>query len=72
MGDFHQLRVMQRLLYKHYIPKGYREWCVDAKTIAEGSIDQAFERRHYYRSMQMHKECFDQSRSYQSSQVISV
>ena len=37
MGGIHQLRVMQRVLYKHHIPKGYREWCDDAKTIAEGS-----------------------------------
>ena len=59
MGGFHQLRVMQRLLYKRHFTKGYREWCVDAKTIAEGSVDQAFEGRHYYRSMRMHKECFD-------------
>ena len=59
MGCFHQLRVMQRLLYKRHFLKGYREWCVNAKTIAEVSIDQVFEGRHYYRSMQMHKECFD-------------
>ena len=44
---FYQLRVIQRLLYKRHFPKGYREWCVYAKTIAEGSIDQAFEGRHY-------------------------
>ena len=48
-----------RLLYKRHFPKGYREWCVDVKTIAEGSIGQAFEGRHYHRSMRMHKESFD-------------
>ena len=58
MGGFHLLRVMQRLPYKRHFPKGYREWCVNAKTVAGGSIDQAFEGRHYYRSMRMHKECF--------------
>ena len=34
MGGFHQLRVMQSLLYKVHFSKGYREWCVYAKTIA--------------------------------------
>ena len=48
MGGLHQLRVMQWLLYKRHFPKGYREWCVVAKTVAEGSIDQAFQGRHYY------------------------
>ena len=51
MGGFSELRVMQRLQYTRHFPKGYREWCVDAKRIAEGSIDQAFEERHYYRIM---------------------
>ena len=41
-----------------YFPKGYREWCVDAKTIAEYSIYHACEGRQYYRSMRVHKECF--------------
>ena len=50
---------MQRLLYKSHFSKKYREWCVDAKTIAECSLDQAFEGHHYYRNMRMHKECFD-------------
>ena len=59
MSGSHQSRVMQRLLHKRHFPKVYREWCVDTKTIAEGSINQAFEGRHYYQSMRMHKECFD-------------
>ena len=59
MGGFHQLRVMQRLLYKRYYCKGLRKWCVDSGTIADGSADQAFEGRDYFRSMQVHKECFD-------------
>ena len=43
MGKFHQLRVIQRLLHKRHFPKVYRKWYVDAKTFADGSIDQAFE-----------------------------
>ena len=59
MGGFHQLRVMQRILYKRHHCNGYMEWCIDAKTIAKRSTEQAFEGRHYYRSMRLHKECFD-------------
>ena len=59
MGGFHQLRVRQKLLFKRHGCGGYRQWCVDSDIIASGSADQAFEGRHYYRSMRVHKECFD-------------
>ena len=59
MGGFHQLRVMQRLLYKRYHCRGMQQWCVDADIIAKGSAEQAFGGRHYYRCMRIHKECFD-------------
>ena len=51
MGGFHQLRVMQRLLYKRHDCKGYKTWFVDSGTVAGGSANQAFEGGHYYRSM---------------------
>ena len=50
---------MQRLLHKRYHCKGHKQWCIDAKTIADASADQAFEGKHYFRSMLVHKECFD-------------
>eukprot|EP00112_Aurelia_sp_Birch-Aquarium-sp1_P023401 Seg6964.2 transcript_id=Seg6964.2/GoldUCD/mRNA.D3Y31 product="hypothetical protein" protein_id=Seg6964.2/GoldUCD/D3Y31 len=59
MGGFHQLRVRQQLLFKGHSCRGYKQWCVDAGIIASGSADQAFEGRHYYRSMRIHKEVFD-------------
>ena len=59
MGGFHQLRVFQKLLFKRHYCRGYKQWCVDAGVIAPGPADQAFEGRHYYRSMRIHKECFD-------------
>ena len=46
-------------MFKHHTCKGYKAWRVDAETIAPGSADQAFEGLHYYRSMRLHKECFD-------------
>ena len=59
MGGFHQLHVRQKLLFKPHSCRGYKQWCVDSGIIASGSADQAFEGRHYYRSMRVHKECFD-------------
>eukprot|EP00795_Rhopilema_esculentum_P005340 gene5340-512_t len=50
---------MQLLLFKRYSCKGMKEWCIDAEVIAPGSADSALEGRHYFRSMRLHKECFD-------------
>ena len=59
MGGFHQLRVFQKILYKRHSVIGYQEWYSDAGIIAEGSAPQAFEGRHYFHSMRIHKEGFD-------------
>ena len=59
MGGFHEFRVMQRLFYKRHYNKGFRNWCVDANATAEGSADQAFECRRYFRFIRIHKELFD-------------
>ena len=59
MGGFHQLRVMQKILYKRYNFRQLQQICVEAEVIAKGSSDQAFEGRHYYRCLRVHKESFD-------------
>ena len=59
MGGSHQLRVMERLLYKCHFPRVYKELCVDAKTIAEGSIEKALEAHQYYQNVRKHKECLE-------------
>ena len=69
MGGFHQLRVAQRLLYKHFGCLGYKEWFIDAGTIASGSADKACEGNHYYRSMRLHKEGFDALVQYRTEQI---
>ena len=51
MGGFHQLRVMQKILYKRYNCRQMQQICVEAEIIAKG--------RHYYRCLRVHKECFD-------------
>ena len=40
---------------------GFQDWFVDSGTFAAGSaaVGQAFEGRHYYRSMRLDKEGFD-------------
>eukprot|EP00794_Sanderia_malayensis_P014734 gene14734-16269_t len=59
MGGFHQLRVRQRLIFKRHSCLGYKEWFVDAGTIAAGSVDKALEGKHYYRCMRLPEESFD-------------
>ena len=59
MGGFHQLRVMQKILYKRYNCRQMQQICVEAGTIVQGSSDQAFEGRYHYRCLRVHKESFD-------------
>ena len=49
MSGFHQLCVFQRAFFKHYNCSGSQDGFVDFRTIAAGSVSQAFEGRHYYR-----------------------
>ena len=58
MGGFHQLRVFQRILFKRYNCLDLQDWFVDYGIITAGSASQAFEGRHYCRSMRLHKERF--------------
>ena len=51
MGDFHQLRVFQRVLSKRYNCLSLQDWFVDSGTIVSGSISQVFDGENYYRSM---------------------
>ena len=59
MGGFHQLRVRQRMLHKRHGCRGFKSWWIDAGIIASGSAEKAAEGNHYYRSMRLHKECFN-------------
>ena len=36
-----------------------KQLCIGADVIAQGSADQEFEGCHYYRSLCLHRECFD-------------
>ena len=71
MGGFHQLRVKQKLLFKHNFCCGFKEWSIDAGVIAHGSADQAWEGRHYYQCMHVHKECFDALVQYKFEELTS-
>ena len=51
MGGFHQLMVMQKIIYKRHGCMGYKQWFSDAEIIAAGSLEIAIEGRQYYRCM---------------------
>ena len=59
MGGFHQLHIFQRVIFKLYNCLCLQDWFVDSETITARSASQVFERRHYYRSMCLHKEGLD-------------
>ena len=51
MDGSHQMHVFQRVLFKRYNCLILQDSFVDSETIAAESVSQAFEGRHYYRSM---------------------
>ena len=59
MSGFHTILVNLKVLYKKYWCLGFSDWWVDAKAIAEGSVAQAIEGRHYARSVRLHKQGFE-------------
>ena len=56
LGGFHTLLVYLKVLYKKYGCLGFQDWWVDANAIAEGSVSQAIEGRHYARGIRLHKQ----------------
>ena len=58
MGGFHQLRVLQKQIYKRYACLNFKSWLIDSDVIAKGSLDQAIVGTHYYRSMRILTESF--------------
>ena len=58
MGDFHQLTVRQKTIFKRHNIMGYHKWLTDAGVVAAGYADAAVEGRHYYSNMRISKELF--------------
>ena len=59
MDGFHQLRVLQKQIYKRYVCLDFKSWFIDSGVIVKGSVDQAIEGSHYYRNMKILKESFN-------------
>ena len=71
MSGFHQLRVLQRIIYKRHACKGYQSWWVNAGTIVFGSSENAFSGGHYYRNMRLHKESFNALVQFRAEKITS-
>lgn len=56
---FHTILVNLKILFKKYSCLGLSDWWVDAAAIADGSVAQAFEGRHYARTVRLHKQSFE-------------
>ena len=58
LGGFHTLLVYLKILYKKYGCLGLQDWWVDAGAIADGSVLQSIEGKHYARGIRMYKQSF--------------
>ena len=58
LGGFHTLLCYLKIMYKKYGCLGFQDWWVDAGAIAEGSVIQAVEGKHYARGLRLHKQSF--------------
>jgi len=58
LGEFHALLVYLKIMYKKYGFLGFQDWWVDAGSIAEGSVTQAIQGKHYARGIRLHKQSF--------------
>ena len=54
LGGFHTLLCYLKIMYKKYGCLGFQDWWVDAGAIAEGSVIQAVEGKHYARGLRLH------------------
>ena len=59
MGGFHTILVNIKILFKKYSCLGFKDWWVDVVAIADGSVAQPFEGRHYARSVCLQKQSFE-------------
>ena len=58
-GRFHMILVNLKILFKRYGCLGFKDWWVDARAIVDGFVAQAFEGRHYARSVGLQKQSFE-------------
>eukprot|EP00794_Sanderia_malayensis_P006502 gene6502-7247_t len=70
MGGFHILLCSLKVLYKQYGVLGFREWWCQSNVIAQGSVDQALEGRHYSRSLRLHKQSFEAFIRFKVSEMV--
>ena len=51
IGEFHELCVRIKTIYKRHALRGYQRWVIDAKTVSQGSSETSVEGRHHYTNM---------------------
>ena len=60
------------MIYKRYGFLSFKDWFIDAGTIAAGSADKAVNGMHYYRHMRLQKESFDALVQYRVDEIANV
>ena len=60
------------MIYKRYGILSFKDWFIDAGTIAAGSADKAVNGMHYYRNMRLMKESFDALVQYRVDEITNA
>ena len=71
MGGFHIFLVKLKILYKKYNLLGLQQLWLKSKIIAEGSVNQAGEGKHYSRAIRLHKQSLECLLRFQSKKIIA-
>ena len=71
MGGFHILLVKLKIPYKKYNLLGFQQWWLKSKIIAEGSVNQAAEGKHYSRAIHLLKQSLECILRFQSEKIIA-
>ena len=71
MSGLNILLVKFKILYQKYNLLGLQQWWVKSKVIAEISVNQAAEGKHYSRAIRLHKQSLECLSRFQSEKIIA-
>ena len=71
IGGFHILLLKLKILYKKCNLLGLQRWWLKSTIIAEGSVNQAAEGKHYSRAIRLHKQSLECLLRFQSEKIIT-
>ena len=71
MGGFHILLVKLKTVHKKFSLLGFQQWWLKSKIIAQGSVNQAAEGKHYSGALRLHKHSVEYLLIFESEKIIA-